>query len=179
MNRWIPMAHAARFRLASALFFLASFAGLTVASGVLASDAHAQTATQNQPLNLAPRPFPKNAKRGTMVVLQPPVIQMDGSPARLSPGARIFGTNHLLVMSGAIVGQSLTVNHVVDTFGLVSQVWILTPEEAALKRWNSAPQGYSSQYDTKPVTDDGKTPYSQLPGYGSQSVPSAPSTTGQ
>ena len=79
------------------------------------------------------REFPPTAQRGTLVVTFPPVIQLNGQPDRLSPGARIRGTNSLLVLSGSIVGQSLVVNYVREPMGLVHEVWILTPEEAALK----------------------------------------------
>ena len=84
--------------------------------------------------NTLVRPFPPHALRGTMVVTQPPVITMDGKPAQLSPGARIKGQNNLLVMSGAIAGQELTVNYTVEQHGMVHDVWILTEAEAALKR---------------------------------------------
>ena len=82
----------------------------------------------------APRNFPDSALRGTMVVTQPPVITMDGQVAQLAPGARIKNADNLLVLSGAIVGQPLTVNYTVEPHGLVHQVWILTEAEAAEKR---------------------------------------------
>jgi hypothetical protein len=82
----------------------------------------------------APRPFPAHALRGTLVVVQPPEIRMDGTAARLSPGARIKGPDNMLVMSGAIVGRALTVNYTVEAHGLVHEVWILTAAEAAEKR---------------------------------------------
>ena len=88
--------------------------------------AHAQT--------VPVRNFPAHALRGTLVVTLPPVVTLDGKPAQLSPGARIKGTNNLLVMSGAIVGQELTVNYTVEQHGLLHDVWILTEAEAALKR---------------------------------------------
>jgi hypothetical protein len=82
----------------------------------------------------APRNFPVNALRGTLVVTQPPVITMDGKPAQLSPGARIKGANNLLVMSGALIGQEVLVNYTVEPHGMVHDVWILTEAEAAEKR---------------------------------------------
>lgn len=84
---------------------------------------------QNQP-----RPFPANALRGTLVVVQPPVIQLDGKTAQLSPGARIRGPNNMLLMSGALLNQELLVNYTVESHGLVHDVWILTEAEAAEKR---------------------------------------------
>lgn len=80
------------------------------------------------------RSFPANALRGKLVVTQPPVITLDGKAAQLSPGSRIKGANNLLVLSGAIVGQELTVNYTVEHHGMIHEVWILTEAEAALKR---------------------------------------------
>ncbi len=68
-----------------------------------------------------------------MVVIAPPVIQMNGQEDRLSPGSRIRGANNLLVLSGSVIGQNLLVNYVRDPMGLVHEVWVLSPEEAALK----------------------------------------------
>jgi len=67
---------------------------------------------------LAPRPFPPKAERGVMQITQPPELLMNGQAERLSPGARIRGTNNMLVLSGSLVGQSLVVNYVRHTHGL-------------------------------------------------------------
>lgn len=85
------------------------------------------------------RQFPAQALRGTLVVLQPPAITLDGQPARLSPGARIRSQTNMLVMSGALVGQELTVNYLLEPHGLVHEAWILTPAEAAEKRPRAQP----------------------------------------
>jgi hypothetical protein len=98
--------------------------------GLWAGAAQAQTAGQ--------RPFPPQALRGVMVVAQPPVITLDGQPAQLSPGARIRGTNNMLVMSGSLVKQELTVNYLREPHGLVHEVWILTAAEAEEKRPTAA-----------------------------------------
>lgn len=82
----------------------------------------------------APRNFPANALRGTLVVTQPPLITLDGQAAQLSPGARIKNADNLLVLSGQLVGQPLTVNYTREPHGLVHEVWILTEAEAAEKR---------------------------------------------
>ena len=71
---------------------------------------------------------------GALVVVQPPVIQLDGKSAQLSPGARIRGTNNMLLMSGSLLNQELLVNYTVEPNGLVHDVWILTEAEAAEKR---------------------------------------------
>jgi hypothetical protein len=84
---------------------------------------------------IAPRNFPATALRGTLEVTQPPEVLVNGQPARLSPGSRIRGSNNLLLMSGALVGERLRVNYTFDTLGNVHLVWILTAEEAARQPW--------------------------------------------
>jgi len=87
---------------------------------------------QAQVVNLVPRQFPAGVNRGTMVVTLAPTITMDAQADRLSPGARIRDTSNLLVLSSTLAGQSLLVNYLRDTSGMVKDVWILTPTEAAL-----------------------------------------------
>lgn len=85
---------------------------------------------QTQPV----RAFPDSALRAKLVVVQPPEITLNGEPARLSPGARIRSQNNTLLLSGSLVGQELVVNYVRDLQGLVHEVWVLNPAEAAQKR---------------------------------------------
>ncbi len=183
MKRWTARSLVARFSSQSialvaqrakrwAIVFIAWYALLTGMAGVFPSVAHAQTQAPD-PTN-APRNFPRNALRGSLQVTQPPLVQIDGNPEKLSPGSRIRGPNGLLVMSGAIVGQTFTVNYVRDSYGLVHEVWILTPEEVALRRSNSPQQGFSTQYDASPLPDYANTPYNQLPGYRPQAAPAGP-----
>ncbi|MDO8250627.1 MAG: hypothetical protein Q7T78_13055 [Rhodoferax sp.] len=116
------------------------------------------------------RQFPPAAKRGTLVVTAPPEVLLNGASARLSPGARIKGVNNGLVMSGALVGQSVLVNYVRDGQGLISEVWILGAEEARAERSGMEVVTnfiFGSDAD-KPKTDDGKTPFNQLPKYPKQ-----------
>jgi hypothetical protein len=87
---------------------------------------------------MAPRSFPANALRGTLIVAQPPDILLDGQPARLSPGSRIRGANNMLVLSGQLVNQKLTVNYTVESQGMVHDVWILTDAETEEKRPTAA-----------------------------------------
>ena len=86
------------------------------------------------------RPFPADALRGELVITQPPEVLLNGQPARLSPGARIRGSNNMLQMSGALVGQPLLVHYTLEPSGGVHNVWILTPDEAARKPWPTKPE---------------------------------------
>lgn len=85
------------------------------------------------------RIFPDSAFRGNVTFKSPPQIELDGKADRLSPGARIRGENGMLVMSGAVQGQSFEVNFKREpSTGLVHEVWILTAEEAKVKRAGEA-----------------------------------------
>ena len=75
------------------------------------------------------RNFPQNAWRGEIAFTNPPDILLNGRPARLAPGARLRGTNNMLVVSGALQNQRLLTHYTVDTYGLVKDVWILQAHE--------------------------------------------------
>jgi hypothetical protein len=118
----------------------------------------------------AVRQFPAAARRATLEVTSPPNVLLNGLPERLSPGARIKGPNNLLVLSGNLVGQRVVVNYLRDPQGLVHEVWILNETEALQKRGGSEPTTnfvFGSDAD-KPKTDNGKTPFNQLPKFPQQ-----------
>jgi len=101
------------------------------------------------------RQFPRNALRGEITIVQPPLVALNGNEARLAPGARIRGQNNLLVMSGSIVGQRMLVNYTVDPLGLVKDVWILRAEEARNTPWPRTPEQaaeWSFDYGTQTWT---------------------------
>ena len=113
------------------------------------------------------RQFPQAAKRGTLAVTTPPAVLINGTSEQLSPGARIKGVNNMLVMSATLVGHSVLVNYVRDAQGLIHEVWILSAQEAQEKRAGMETVTnfiFASDAD-KPKTDDGKTPFDQLPKY--------------
>ncbi|WP_295956649.1 hypothetical protein [Rhodoferax sp.] len=69
----------------------------------------------------------------------PPQVLLDGKTDQLSPGARIHGSNNMLMLSGSLVGQSaLAVNYTREIGGAVSEVWVLTEAEASVKRPTAA-----------------------------------------
>jgi hypothetical protein len=69
------------------------------------------------------------------MVVAPPEVVLNGRPARLAPGSRIRTQQNMIQMSGELIGLKLLVHYTVDTEGLVKDVWILTPEEAARRPW--------------------------------------------
>ena len=113
----------------------------------------------------AVRQFPVAAKRGMLLVTAPPEVLINGTVERLSPGVRIRGVNNMLVMSGALVGQTFVVNYVREKQGMIQEVWLLNQAEADEKRKGMEPITnfiFGSSEDP-PKIDDGKTPFNQLP----------------
>lgn len=93
------------------------------------------------------RQFPALALRGTLKVVDAPDAQLNGQAARLAPGARIRGTNNLLVMSAAITGQALLVHYTRDFDGLLKDVWILRADEATRFWPRSASEAAAYRFD--------------------------------
>lgn len=103
-----------------------SLAGLLLSAGA----AHAQVQ----------RVFPATALRGEISFGEPPEVWMNRQPAQLAPGVRIRGTDNMVLMSGALIGQRLVVNYTLDTLGLIKDVWVLREEEARRLPWPRTPQ---------------------------------------
>jgi hypothetical protein len=77
------------------------------------------------------RSIPDDAKRGQIRHVREMIVEIDGTQARLSPGAQIRNTENRIVLPGALPQETLLVKYQVDAAGMVHRVWILTPEEAA------------------------------------------------
>jgi len=81
------------------------------------------------------RNFPQNALRGAIVFGQAPDITLNGQPARLAPGTRIRDMNNMVIVPSGLLDARFLVHYTIDLYGLVKDVWILTPQEAANKPW--------------------------------------------
>jgi hypothetical protein len=115
-------------------FAIALFAALTIA----AAPATAQVQ----------RNFPSNALRGTVQFVAASQVVLNGTTARLSPGARIRGANNMIAMSATLAGQKLVVNYTVDGQGELHDIWILTAQEAARLPWpTSAAEAQAWRFD--------------------------------
>lgn len=123
-NRCMPIPIKNRF----AILNIAASVCIICASTTFSLNLHAQERT-----------FPATALRGTLEVTVPPQVLLDGKTDQLSPGARIHGSNNMLMLSGSLVGQSaLAVNYTREIGGAVSEVWVLTEAEASVKRPTAA-----------------------------------------
>lgn len=102
--------------------------------------AAAVAAVSTAALAQAPRPFPSNALRGEIAVVQPPALLLNGKPERLAPGARVRGQNNLLMTQGALAGGKFVVHYTRDASGALAEVWVLTPLEMANQPWPATPE---------------------------------------
>ena len=76
------------------------------------------------------RTIPESAKEGKMRHVEAMVVEIDGERQRLAPGAQIRDESNRIVLPSA-VAPGTPVKYLLDAEGLVRQVWILSPEEAA------------------------------------------------
>jgi hypothetical protein len=99
------------------------------------------------------RNFPQTALRGVISFGAPPELLVGNQAARLAPGARIRGTDNMVILSGALVGQRAVVNYTIDSNGNVFNVWILRPEEVARQPWPRTPaEAATWQFDAAAQT---------------------------
>jgi hypothetical protein len=85
------------------------------------------------------RVFPQKALRGAIVFGQAPEITLNGQLARLAPGSRIRDARNMIVVPGGLIGRHFLINYTIDLYGLVKDVWILTPDEASIQPWPTTP----------------------------------------
>ena len=100
-------------------------AAVFLATACIAAAASAQTQ----------RAFPQDALRGSLVIGVAPDVVLNGERARLAPGSRIRDAANMAVVPSAVMGGPYLVHYTVDTSGLVKDVWILRPDEAAVQPW--------------------------------------------
>ena len=82
------------------------------------------------------RSFPAQALRGELILGVAPDAALNGKSDRLAPGARIRGTNNMLLIPAAAIGQRLTVHYTREgTTGLLMDIWVLNEVERARQPW--------------------------------------------
>lgn len=116
--------------------FLRAFAGSLVLLAAVAPPAQAQPAAPAVTAATAgTRNFPPDARRGKLVIGTMPEVTLNGKAIRTTPGFRLFSTEGRLLMAHTLAGQSLLVNYQIEpSTQWLHAAWVLTPEEAALKR---------------------------------------------
>ncbi len=82
------------------------------------------------------RAFPQNTLRGAMVFRDDGQVVLNGRVTPLSPGSRVRNQDNMVVMAGSLTGAKWLVNYTLDIGGgQVRDVWILRPDEAAIRPW--------------------------------------------
>ena len=76
------------------------------------------------------RSIPNEAERAEMRHVELNIVELNGKQERLAPGAQIRDQANRIIVPAALAPGAL-VKYLRDENGAVSQVWILTPEEAA------------------------------------------------
>ena len=79
------------------------------------------------------RTIPQDAQRAEMRHVQTDIVELNGRPARLAPGAQIRDVSNRIIVPTALPAGAL-VKYRLDGAGLVREVWILSPQEAAQAR---------------------------------------------
>lgn len=77
------------------------------------------------------RPFPQNAKRGTMSPAIYPNIVIDGKLRRLTAGSFIRNQDNLIQMPATLAKGEYKVNYTVNIQGDIVNIWMLTDVEAS------------------------------------------------
>ncbi len=77
------------------------------------------------------RTIPEDAKRGQLRPGREMIVEIDGSAARLAPGAQIRSRDNRIVLPVALPPEPQLIKYQVDSAGMVKRVWILTDDEAA------------------------------------------------
>jgi hypothetical protein len=76
------------------------------------------------------RTIPKEAVLGQLRHLEAMVVEIDGKPRSLAPGAQIRDPDNRLVLPMSLV-ETTQVRYLVDSTGMVHRVWILSAAEKA------------------------------------------------
>jgi hypothetical protein len=76
------------------------------------------------------RQIPDAAKRGNIVHIEGPIVEINGEKMRLSPGAQIRSRDNLFIVPMSLPPGAL-VKYTLDGLGQIHRVWVLTPQEAA------------------------------------------------
>lgn len=85
------------------------------------------------------RRFPRHALRGELVFGAWPAVLLNGQPARLAPGSRVRDEANRVALPGALAGGRFLVHYTVDSMGLLQDIWVLRPDEAARQPWPRTP----------------------------------------
>ena len=76
------------------------------------------------------RTFPVDVERGELTVLQSNLVQLGNAKEQMAPGARIFNLHNRVQLPVTLAGQKQVVNYRRNATGQISEVWLLSAQEA-------------------------------------------------
>jgi hypothetical protein len=76
------------------------------------------------------RAIPNEAQLGEIRHLRAMVVEIDGKPRSLSPGAQIRDPDNRIVLPASLV-EKVHMRYLLDGSGMVHRVWLLSPSEIA------------------------------------------------
>jgi hypothetical protein len=76
------------------------------------------------------RTIPANAQSGTIRHLQGMLVEINGQPVTLAPGAQIRDTSNRVIVPTALPPDA-PIRYLLDAQGLAYRIWLLSPTEAA------------------------------------------------
>ena len=137
-----------RHRTARTPQLLALLLATTV--GALASGpAIAQTQAPALPAPGAMRNFPEAALRGTLHIDASGQAHINDKAIQMAPGLRIFNPQNALVMRHSVLGQTFTVNYLIEkSTGWLITAWILSKAEVAQPRPGSTDVQRNYQFES-------------------------------
>jgi hypothetical protein len=74
------------------------------------------------------RTIPPDAKLGQIRHMNEMLVELDGKPQRLSPGAQIRDPDNRLMLPVSL-SEKQRVKYLLDAQGMVHRVWVLTAQE--------------------------------------------------
>ena len=100
------------------------------------------------------RAFPQNTLRGAIVFSADRQLTLNGRATSLTPGARVRNQQNMVVLPDTLVGAKWLVHYTMDMGGeQVRDVWLLTPDEAAVRPWPTKPEELQTwTYDATTMT---------------------------
>ena len=137
-----------RHRTARTPQLLALLLATTV--GALASGpVLAQAQAPALPAPGAMRNFPEAALRGTLHIDASGQAHINDKAIQMAPGLRIFNPQNALVMRHSVLGQTFTVNYLIEkSTGWLITAWILSKAEVAQPRPGSTDVQRNYQFES-------------------------------
>ena len=123
---------------------------LATTVGALASGpVLAQAQAPALPAPGAMRNFPEAALRGTLHIDASGQAHINDKAIQMAPGLRIFNPQNALVMRHSVLGQTFTVNYLIEkSTGWLITAWILSKAEVAQPRPGSTDVQRNYQFES-------------------------------